>query len=169
MSEDGAAAPRNSVQLPWGEGRPERADLFIMGAITLSGLYLLALIPLTPALVGDHPVWLELLKGSMSGMITMGAKARIGDASMVVAVLAAIPGLMLFDWLYWWAGRRWGTQRDRPVRRQPPEGRRRDRAAGEAHPPLRLAGDRDRVLPARAERADLRRRRLDAACACARS
>ena len=41
-------------------------------------------------------------------MITMGAKARIGDASLVVAVLAAIPGLMLFDWLYWWAGRRWG-------------------------------------------------------------
>ena len=79
-----------------------------MGAITLSGLYLLVLIPLTPALVADHPVWLELLKGSMSGMITMGAKARIGDASLVVAVLAAIPGLMLFDWIYWWAGRRWG-------------------------------------------------------------
>ena len=108
MSEDGAAAPRNSVQLPWGEGRAERADLFIMGAITLSGLYLLILIPLTPALVGNHPVLLELLKGSMSGMITMGAKARIGEASIVVAVLAAIPGLMLFDWLYWWAGRRWG-------------------------------------------------------------
>src|SRR3954447_26222393 len=108
MSEDGAAAPRNSAQLPWGDGRPERPDLFIMAAITLSGLYLLILIPLTPALVADHPVWLELLKGSMSGMITMGAKARIGDASLVVAVLAAIPGLMLFDWLYWWAGRRWG-------------------------------------------------------------
>jgi membrane protein DedA with SNARE-associated domain len=64
--------------------------------------------PQTPSLVGNHPVWLELLKGSMSGMITMGAKARIGDASLVVAVLAAVPGLMLFDWLYWWAGRRWG-------------------------------------------------------------
>jgi membrane protein DedA with SNARE-associated domain len=108
MSEDGAAAPRNTAPLPWGEGKPERPDLFIMAAITLSGLYLLALIPLTPALVADHPVWLELLKGSMSGMITMGAKARIGDASLVVAVLAAIPGLMLFDWIYWWAGRRWG-------------------------------------------------------------
>ena len=81
-----------------------------MGGITLSGLYLLALMPLTPSLVGTHPVLLELLKGSMSAMITMGAMARIGDASLFVAVLAAIPGLMLFDWLYWWAGRRWGKR-----------------------------------------------------------
>ena len=36
--------------------------------------------------------------------------ARIGEASLLVAVLAAIPGLMLFDWLYWWAGRRWGKR-----------------------------------------------------------
>ncbi len=109
MSDDGAAAPRDTAPLPW-EGRPERSDLILMGGITLSGLYLLALMPLTPSLVYDHPVLLELLKGSMSGMITMGAKARIGDASLLVAVLAAIPGLMLFDWLYWWAGRRWGRR-----------------------------------------------------------
>jgi len=81
-----------------------------MGGIVLSGLYLLALIPLTPSLVGNHPVWLELLKGSISGMITMGAKARVGEGSLVVAALAAIPGLMWFDWLYWWAGARWGRR-----------------------------------------------------------
>jgi membrane protein DedA with SNARE-associated domain len=23
-------------------------------------------------------------------------------------VLAAVPGVMMFDWLFWWAGRRWG-------------------------------------------------------------
>jgi membrane-associated protein len=81
-----------------------------MGGIVFSGLYLLALIPLTPVLVGDHPVWLELLKGSVSGMVTMGAQARIGTASIWVAVLAAIPGLMIFDILYWWAGARWGRR-----------------------------------------------------------
>ena len=43
-------------------------------------------------------------------MVTMGAKARIGEASLLVAVLAAIPGLMMFDWIYWWAGRRWGKR-----------------------------------------------------------
>ena len=25
-----------------------------------------------------------------------------------MAVLAAIPALIAFDWAYWWAGRRWG-------------------------------------------------------------
>jgi membrane-associated protein len=108
VSEDRAVAPREPALLPWGDGPPERTDLVLIGAITLSGLYLLALIPVTPALVGSHPVVLELLKGSMSAMITMGAMSRIGDASLSVAVLAAIPGLMMFDWLYWWAGRRWG-------------------------------------------------------------
>jgi membrane-associated protein len=108
VSEDAAAAPRDPTPLPWGDGPPERTDLFLIGAITLSGIYLLILIPLTPALVGSHPVVLELLKGSLSAMITMGAMSRVGDASLAVAVLAAIPGLMMFDWLYWWAGRRWG-------------------------------------------------------------
>jgi membrane-associated protein len=109
MSEDGAAVPRNTApQLPWGDGQAERADRFLIAAIALSSLYLLAWIPLTPVLVADHPVLLELFKGSLSGMVTMGALARIGDASILVAVVAAIPGLMMFDWIYWWAGRRWG-------------------------------------------------------------
>ena len=109
MSDEGAAAPRNAAPLPW-DGQPERADLILMGGIVFSGLYLLALMPLTPSMVYDHPVILELLKGSMTAMITMGAKARIGEASLLVAVLAAIPGLMWFDWLYWWAGKRWGKR-----------------------------------------------------------
>jgi membrane protein DedA with SNARE-associated domain len=109
VSDDGAAVPRNATPLPW-EGHPERADLIVMGGIVFSGLYLLALMPLTPSMVYEHPVILELLKGSMTAMITMGAKARIGEASLLVAVLAAIPGLMWFDWLYWWAGKRWGKR-----------------------------------------------------------
>ena len=111
MSEDPPEARplRQGTPLPW-DGHPERADVLLMGGIVASGLYLLALIPLTPVLVGDHPVWLELLKGSISGMVTMGAQSRVGTASLWVAVLAAIPGLMLFDWLYWWAGARWGRR-----------------------------------------------------------
>jgi membrane-associated protein len=109
VSDEGAAVPRNAAPLPW-DGKAERADLILMGGIVFSGLYLLALMPLTPSMVYDHPVILELLKGSMTAMITMGAKARIGEASLFVAVLAAIPGLMWFDWLYWWAGKRWGKR-----------------------------------------------------------
>jgi membrane-associated protein len=40
----------------------------------------------------------------------MGALARVGDQSIVLAVVAAIPGLMMFDWVFWWAGRRWGKR-----------------------------------------------------------
>ena len=58
--------PRNAAPLPW-DGKAERADLILMGGIVFSGLYLLALMPLTPSMVYDHPVILELLKGSMDG------------------------------------------------------------------------------------------------------
>ena len=94
-------------QLPW-EGRAQRADVVLMALIAFSGAYGLLLLPAVPSLVGTHPVLLELFRGSMTSMITMGALARVGDASLLVAVLAAIPGSMMFDWLYWWAGRRWG-------------------------------------------------------------
>jgi len=108
VNEDGTAAPRNAA-VPW-DGKPERLDIILLAGISLSGIYALVMLPLTPSLVGTHPVLLELVRGSMTAMITMGAMARIGDASIVVAVLAAIPGLMLFDWLFWWAGKRWGKR-----------------------------------------------------------
>ena len=108
MSDEGTAAPRNTA-VPW-DGKPERLDVILLAAISLSGIYALASLPLTPSLVGTHPVLLELLRGSLTGMVTMGALARVGDASLVVAVLAAIPGLMMFDWIFWWAGKRWGRR-----------------------------------------------------------
>jgi membrane-associated protein len=74
------------------------------------GLYNLLLLPATPSLVGTHPVLLELFRGSSTAMVTMGALARTGHASLFVAVVAAIPGLMMFDWAFWWAGRRWGKR-----------------------------------------------------------
>jgi membrane-associated protein len=94
--------------LPW-EGRAERADLIIVAGITASGLYALLLLPLVPSLVGSHPLLLELIRGSMTSIVTMGALARTGHADLVVALLASIPALIAFDWAYWWAGRRWGN------------------------------------------------------------
>ena len=108
MSDEGTATPRNAA-VPW-DGKPERLDVILLAAISLSGIYALASLPLTPTLVGTHPVLLELLRGSLTGMVTMGAMARVGDASLLVAVLAAIPGLMMFDWIFWWAGKRWGRR-----------------------------------------------------------
>jgi membrane-associated protein len=101
------AAPRRPQQLPW-SGRGERTDWVILAGIAISGALPLALLPLVPALVTSHPALLELIRGSTASIINMGARARVGDASPVAAVLLGVPSLMMFDWLYWWAGRRWG-------------------------------------------------------------
>ena len=103
------AATPPSTPFPW-EGTAERADRFLFAGIIFSGLYALALLPAVPALIGTHPVLLEVFRGSMTSMVTMGALAREGEASLAVAFFAGLPGTMMFDWLYWWAGRRWGER-----------------------------------------------------------
>jgi membrane protein DedA with SNARE-associated domain len=123
LAAHGPAGP-----LPW-TGKAERADRVIIAGLVVSGLYALLLLPLTPALIGSHPLALEIIRGSMTSIITMGALARTGDASLAVAVLAAVPALIMFDWVFWLAGRRWGhraltmflgrgkPKRDRQIRR----------------------------------------------------
>jgi membrane protein DedA with SNARE-associated domain len=101
--------PPRDTGLPW-DGRAARADVICLAGIAFSGLYGLLLLPAVPSLVGTHPLLLELVRGSMTSMVTMGALASTGHASLLVAVLAGIPGSMMFDWLYWWAGRRWGSR-----------------------------------------------------------
>jgi membrane protein DedA with SNARE-associated domain len=101
---------RETAQLPW-EGKARRVDILCWGGITLSGIYALALLPLVPSLIGTNPVLLELLRGSTTAMVSAGAFARVGDASLVLALLAPFPIMLLFDPLYWWAGKLWG----RPV------------------------------------------------------
>jgi membrane protein DedA with SNARE-associated domain len=101
--------PGRTSRRPW-DGRAERADRIVMAGIAFSAVYGYLLLPLVPSLVASHPALLELLRGSMSSMLAMGAMARTGHASLLVGVLAGIPGCIMFDWLYWWAGRRWGQR-----------------------------------------------------------
>jgi membrane-associated protein len=86
----------------------QRADKVIVGGLAFSAVWQLAMWPLVPLLVASHPELLELLRGSMASVINMGARARVGEASLVLAVVLGVPSLMMFDWLFWWAGRRWG-------------------------------------------------------------
>src|SRR4051812_17928779 len=106
-TEADGSADASRAALPW-QGRGERTDWILLGAIVLSGLVPLLLPPLVPALVSSHPELLELLRGSTASIINMGARARIGETSIVLAVLLGVPSLMMFDWAFWWAGRRWG-------------------------------------------------------------
>ena len=96
-------------RLPW-HGKPRAADVFCWLGIVLSGLFYWALLPLRLSLVGTHPVVAELLNGSTESIISAAGFARTGDGTLAVVLLAAIPGLMKFDVLYWWAGRLWGER-----------------------------------------------------------
>ena len=73
-------------------------------------MYYLSLLPFRASLVGTHPVLSELLNGSTEAIVSAAAFARVGRGSLAVAILVAIPGLMMFDLLYWWAGRLWGER-----------------------------------------------------------
>jgi membrane-associated protein len=86
------------------------ADRIIVGGIAVAGLYGLVLLPLFPVLSSSHPALLELLRPSTAAIVNMGARAGVGQTSFALAVLLALPSLMMFDWLFWWAGLRWGDR-----------------------------------------------------------
>jgi membrane-associated protein len=108
-AEEKQAHPLDDPRLPWA-GEPRRVDILLWAGITLSGIYYLVLLPFRASLVGTHPVLLELLNGSTEAIVSGAAFARVGHGSLTVVLLAAIPGLMKFDLLYWLAGRLWGER-----------------------------------------------------------
>ena len=105
----GQRATWDDPRIPWA-GRPRMVDIVCWAGIVLSGIYYWALLPFVAPLVGTHPVLLEVLNGNTAAIISAAAFARVGQGSLVVVLLAAIPGLMKFDVLYWWAGRLWGER-----------------------------------------------------------
>jgi len=108
-AEPGTSGLRDDPRLPW-EGKPRAADILCWLGIVLSGVLYWTLLPLRLSLVGTHPVIAELLNGGTEAIISAAAFASTGHGTLVVAVLAAIPGLMKADPLYWWAGRLWGER-----------------------------------------------------------
>lgn len=93
----------------WGRSAG-RADKVIALLLGIYVAYSLALWPLVPALLGSHPLLLEIVSGSLLAEVTVGAHSRLGELPLWFAVIAAVPGTMLFDWVFWWAGRRWGDR-----------------------------------------------------------
>lgn len=87
-----------------------RAEIICVTAIAVKTVFALALLPVAPSLLGTHPVLLEALRGSTSAMATGGAFARVGEASLVLAVLAPLPTLLFATPFFWWAGRLWGPK-----------------------------------------------------------
>jgi membrane protein DedA with SNARE-associated domain len=87
-----------------------RAEVACVSGIVLKTAFALVLLPLTPALLGTDPVLLEALRGSTSAMASGGAFARVGEASLVLAVLAPVPTLFFATPFFWWAGWLWGPR-----------------------------------------------------------
>jgi membrane-associated protein len=102
-------SPWEDPRMLW-TGKPGKADILCLLGILFSGVYSLAVLPFRASLVGHHPVWSELINGSTEAIISAASFARVGHGTLAVAVIAAIPGLMKFDILYWWAGRLWGEK-----------------------------------------------------------
>jgi membrane-associated protein len=100
---------RRPEPTPWGH-RTGRADTLLALLLGLYAVYSLALWPLVPALIGSHPLLLEIVSGSTLAEVTVGAQSRLGELPLWFAVVAGVPGSMMFDWIFWWAGRRWGDR-----------------------------------------------------------
>jgi membrane-associated protein len=97
-------------EVPRGGARRRRAEIACVTAIAAKTVFALALLPLVPSLLGTDPVLLEALRGSTSAMASGGAFARVGQASLVLAVLAPLPTLLFATPFFWWAGRLWGPK-----------------------------------------------------------
>jgi membrane protein DedA with SNARE-associated domain len=102
-------SPWDDPRIPW-SGKPRRVDILCWAGIMLSGIFYWVTLPLRTHLVGTHPLWSELIGGGTESIISAAAFARVGHGSLILVLLAAIPGLMKFDPLYWWAGRLWGER-----------------------------------------------------------
>jgi membrane protein DedA with SNARE-associated domain len=98
--------PWSDPRLPW-NGKPSKQEIICYLGIVFSGFFYLLLIPWRASLLGTHPVISELLNGSMEAIIAAAAFARTGHGTFIVALLAAVPGLMKFDVFWWWAGHLW--------------------------------------------------------------
>lgn len=104
-----AAEQPEGPWFPWGQGAPRARDILCLIGIMVSGVYGLAMIPFTPRLISTHPVLLEILAGSNSSTVAAGAFAAVqGKLELGVVVLAALPGMMKFDLVFWLAGLLWG-------------------------------------------------------------
>lgn len=94
--------------VPW-QGPATRVDLALIGAILAVVGLGLALRPLKPFLLAEHPVLLGFVTGDLVAIGAGAAFARIGEAPLWLVVVAGAIGMVKFDWLTWWAGRQWGA------------------------------------------------------------
>ncbi|WP_017572931.1 DedA family protein [Nocardiopsis halotolerans] len=106
QKEEEAREALEAIKL-W-KGKAARQDKALLTFFVVIPLFLLAMTPLKPLLIAEHPVLLEFVTGSNAGIGAAAAFARIGEIPLWLVVVAGVVGKIKFDWLFWWMGRRWG-------------------------------------------------------------
>jgi membrane protein DedA with SNARE-associated domain len=94
---------------PW-DSPMTRADKVLIFSTVAIVVVMLASLPVRPFLLATHPVALSAVTGSLSAVGAAAAFARVGGADVWLVVAAGVFGMIKFDWLFWWAGRRWGAK-----------------------------------------------------------
>ncbi len=92
--------------LPW-KHKPEPADIACMAWMSAAGIYSLVMLPLRPAILALSPIVVGSL-GYRTGLVMSGALAAVGNPWWPLVWVLGTLGAIKFDWVFWWAGRRWG-------------------------------------------------------------
>ncbi len=94
--------------LPW-KKKPERADYAILIWFAVISIFSLILLPLRAYFIASAPDILAMISGSRSATAASGAWAGVGRMEHWPWVLLISSVMSVkFDWVYWWAGLRWG-------------------------------------------------------------
>jgi membrane-associated protein len=94
---------------PWDSPMARADKVLVFSTVAIVALMLLSL-PVRPFLLATHPVALSAVTGSLSAIGAAAAFARVGDTDLWLVIAAGVFGMIKFDWLFWWAGRRWGAK-----------------------------------------------------------
>jgi len=92
---------------PW-KGKATRQDKALMFTVVAIPVFFMALTPLKPFLIAEHPVGLAFVTGSNAAVGAASAFARIGEIPLWLVIVAGVVGKIKVDWLFWWVGRLWG-------------------------------------------------------------
>lgn len=95
--------------MPW-DHPMSRGDKILVFSTLGVLLVMMATMPIRPFLLASHPIALSAVTGSLSAIGAGSAFARIGQGELWLVIAAGVFGMIKFDWLFWLAGRRWGTK-----------------------------------------------------------
>lgn len=108
VPNDGRAQTWKDLK-PW-EGKATRGDGFLLGFMFAIPLFHMATYPVRPFLIANAPMVLQFVVGSKGATGAAAAYASVGRFDLWLVVLVGILGMAKFDWLFWFAGRRWGAR-----------------------------------------------------------